>query len=41
MKRLIMAFATLGALAACGADGAPERPSSGVTGEARIGVVLR
>lgn len=37
----ILGFCVLcGLLAACGADGAPERPPSGITGEARIGVVL-
>lgn len=41
MTRLVFAFVALAALTACGADGAPERPPSGVTGEARIGVVLR
>ena len=41
MTRLVFALVALGTLAACGADGAPERPKSGVTGEARFGVVLR
>lgn len=41
MPRLLM-IACL-ALAACGADGAPEPPSKGlsVSGEARVGVVMR
>ena len=37
MPRLIL-IACL-ALAACGADGAPEAPSAAVTGEAQIGIV--
>ncbi|MDR7126237.1 argininosuccinate lyase [Pseudotabrizicola sp. 4114] len=42
MTRLVFAVLALGALAACGADGAPERPTPGVavTGDARVGVVL-
>lgn len=41
MPRLLL-LATL-ALAACGADGAPEPPSKGIaiTGEAAVGVVVR
>lgn len=37
-----LALATF-ALAACGADGAPEPPSKGVvvTGEAQVGVVFK
>lgn len=42
--RLVLALVVTGALAGCGADGAPERPeaASGVTvsGEARVGMVL-
>lgn len=41
MTRLIFPMLAFAALAACGADGAPERPVSGITGEARVGVVLR
>ncbi|WP_275897740.1 hypothetical protein [Pseudotabrizicola algicola] len=41
MTRLMLACTALALLAACGIDGAPERPVSGVTGEARMGVVLR
>ncbi|MFN3723262.1 MAG: hypothetical protein ACK4VZ_09470 [Paracoccaceae bacterium] len=41
MKRLVLALIASSALVACGADGAPERPETGVTGEARFGVVLR
>jgi hypothetical protein len=41
--RLILAFATLIALAACGADGAPQPPGTTtgvtVTGEVSAGVV--
>jgi hypothetical protein len=42
MIRLFGILLTVGLLAGCGADGAPERPVSGVavTGDARIGVVL-
>ncbi|MDO8882516.1 MAG: hypothetical protein U0934_21445 [Pseudotabrizicola sp.] len=42
MIRFIGVLLTVGVLAGCGADGPPERPSSGVkvTGDARIGVVL-
>lgn len=41
MPRLLL-IACL-ALAACGADGAPEPPSKGlsVTGEAQVGVVIK
>ena len=43
MTRLVFAMLALSALAAWGADGAPEGPTPGVgvTGEARMGVVLR
>jgi hypothetical protein len=40
MIRTLGFCAVIGFLAACGADGAPERPPSGVSGEARFGVVL-
>lgn len=42
MMRVLGLMAVLTALAACGADGAPERPQPGVTmtGEARVGVVM-
>ncbi|MFN7222592.1 MAG: hypothetical protein ACK4MS_01075 [Paracoccaceae bacterium] len=42
MIRSILAVTAVLLLAACGADGAPERPTKGVgvSGEARIGVVL-
>jgi hypothetical protein len=40
MTRICVTLALFGLLAACGADGAPERPKSGISGEARIGVVL-
>jgi len=42
MTRFLSLVAVLCALAACGVDGAPERPVSGVavTGDARVGVVL-
>ena len=42
MMRVLGLMAVLATLAACGADGAPERPQPGVsmTGEARVGVVL-
>ena len=45
MIRAVLAFAVLAALAGCGADGPPQRPSDApangiaVTGEARMGVV--
>ena len=40
MIRLMGLCAVLVVLVACGADGAPERPTTGltVTGEARLGV---
>lgn len=40
--RLCSALLLLATLAACGADGAPTAPKSGVTvsGDARIGVVV-
>jgi hypothetical protein len=43
MTRLTATVALLCLLAACGADGAPERPTPGVsvTGEASVGVVLK
>lgn len=39
-RLLLVAFL---ALAACGADGAPEPPSKGITvsGEAQVGVVIK
>lgn len=41
MRRLLL-LATF-ALAACGADGAPEPPSKGISlsGEAEVGVVIK
>ncbi|MES2813465.1 MAG: hypothetical protein V4720_01065 [Pseudomonadota bacterium] len=41
MPRLLLVACL--ALAACGADGAPETPSKGiaVTGEAQVGVVIK
>lgn len=43
MIRMTMMLAVLGVVAACGVDGPPERPEPGVsvTGEARMGVVLK
>ena len=41
IRNLLGLCAMVGLLAACGADGAPERPASGMTGEARLGVVLK
>jgi|JI7StandDraft_1071085.scaffolds.fasta_scaffold37011_1 hypothetical protein len=40
MIRILGLVAALGALAACGVDGEPERPQPGIKGEARFGVVL-
>jgi predicted small lipoprotein YifL len=41
--RLPLLLATLGLLAACGADGAPEAPAPGVaiSGTAKMGIVSR
>ncbi|WP_267134627.1 hypothetical protein [Pseudotabrizicola formosa] len=43
MRRVLGMVAVLSMLAACGADGAPERPQPGVTmtGDARVGVVMQ
>lgn len=40
--RKIFALMAIAVLTSCGADGAPERPTTGVTvtGEARMGVVM-
>lgn len=40
MIRSFGLLAVIGVLTACGADGAPERPQTGISGEARMGVVL-
>ena len=42
MMRVLSLMAVLTALAACGADGAPERPQPGIamSGDARVGVVM-